>query len=174
MKINFLRKMTKKTTTVNFRRKREGRTDFGKRLNLLKSGKPRLVVRRSLRYLLFQLVEYSSTGDKVVISYNSKALTKLGWKSSAITIPACYLAGMVMGKLVAKKDIKVAVLDIGLHASVKGSRIYAAVKGLIDSGLNIRCNDKMFPAQERLEGKHLKSGKQSEEISSVRSKIEGM
>ena len=47
--------MTHAKHVLPYRRKREGRTNYKKRLALLKSGQPRLVIRRSNRYLQFQL-----------------------------------------------------------------------------------------------------------------------
>ena len=47
----------KKTYTVPFRRKREGKTNYKKRLGLLKSKSLRLVVRKSNKHILVQLVD---------------------------------------------------------------------------------------------------------------------
>ena len=58
--------------TVKYRRKREGRTNYKKRLELLKSGSPRLVIRKSNTSITLQLVMYESDGDKVLITYTSK------------------------------------------------------------------------------------------------------
>ena len=49
---------THKTRAAAYRRKREGKTDYRKRLRLLLSGKPRLVIRRSLRDISAQVIEY--------------------------------------------------------------------------------------------------------------------
>ena len=53
---------------VPFRRRREGKTDYRKRLKLLLSRKPRLVVRKSLNNIIAQIVEYDEKGDRVVVS----------------------------------------------------------------------------------------------------------
>jgi large subunit ribosomal protein L18 len=39
-------------TKINRRRRREGKTDYSKRINLLKSGAPRIVFRKTNRYLI--------------------------------------------------------------------------------------------------------------------------
>lgn len=63
---------------VNFRRKREGRTDYKKRLKMLVSSIPRLVVRRTNKSIIVQVVEYSENGDKVIITANGSELKKHG------------------------------------------------------------------------------------------------
>ncbi len=140
---------------IQFRRKREGRTDYSKRLLMLKAKRPRLVIRKSLRSLVLQIVEFGDKGDKIVAGFNTYALKKHGWKYSANSLPAAYLGGLVLGKLAQTKNIKEAVLDIGMLTSVKGSRIYAAVKGAVDSGLDVPCRDEMFPSEDRICGKHI-------------------
>ncbi|MEM3513967.1 MAG: hypothetical protein QW495_01365 [Candidatus Hadarchaeum sp.] len=59
---------------VEFRRKREGRTDYRYRLKLLRSRKLRLVVRVSLRHISAQIMKFSPTGDLVLVSAHSKQL----------------------------------------------------------------------------------------------------
>ena len=39
--------------------------------------------------------------------------------------------------------------------NVHGSRIYAAIKGMIDGGMKINADAKSFPSKERLMGEHL-------------------
>jgi large subunit ribosomal protein L18 len=48
------------------------------------------------------------------------------------------------------------IADIGLHASTKGNRIYAAVKGVVDAGVDVPHSPEIFPAEERISGKHIK------------------
>ena len=57
---------------------------------------------------------------------------------------------------------KEAVLDIGLNVSTKGSRIYAALKGVVDSGINIPHSPEIFPSEDRLAGKHIQNIKPEE------------
>jgi large subunit ribosomal protein L18 len=40
--------------------------------------------------------------------------------------------------------------------TLKGSRVFAVVKGLIDGGLYISANEEVFPSEEKLNGEHLK------------------
>jgi large subunit ribosomal protein L18 len=145
----------KKRIITQYRRKREGKTNYYKRLSLLKSGKVRLVVRKTLKNMIIQLVEYVPEGDKIIVGYNTKSLEKIGWKHSNNNLPAAYLGGLMLGKLASDKKVKDVILDLGLQVSKKGSRIYAVVKGAIDAGLNVPCDKEMFPPEDRLTGKHI-------------------
>jgi hypothetical protein len=51
-----------------------------------------------------------------------------------------------------------AILDIGLNPPVKGSRIYAALKGVLDAGLDIPHSEDVIPNDDRLSGKHIIAG----------------
>ena len=59
-----------------FRRRSEGKTNYHKRLNLLKSQKTRLVIRASNNHIKVQFIESKIGGDKVLISAFSKELKK--------------------------------------------------------------------------------------------------
>jgi large subunit ribosomal protein L18 len=48
-----------------------------------------------------------------------------------------------------------AILDIGLQTNTKGSRIYAALQGVLDAGVNVPHSDKILPSKERLNGSHI-------------------
>ncbi len=147
----------KKLKIVLERRRREGRTDYVTRMHLLKSNKHRLVIRKTTNYIIAQIIETKNLQDFTRAFFNSSELKKFGLKSGLKSTMAAYLTGYALGKKALKENIKEAILDIGLQTSTKGSRIYALVKGVIDSGLEIPCDKKMLPKQERLEGKNLKS-----------------
>ena len=153
-----------KRYTVRHRRKREGKTDYRKRLGLLKSSTPRLVVRKSLKNMVAQMVEYKPEGDVIVASAHSKELTKGGWKHGRNNIPSCYLIGRVLGHKGKKKGMSNAILDLGLQASTKGSRLYAVVKGVIDSGVTIPCDNAVLPEEKRIKGEHISTYKKQEGI----------
>lgn len=144
-----------KIFTVPFRRKREGRTYYKKRLKTLASGKCRLVVRKSLKNIYVSIVKYSPNGDVVLVSASSKSLSKLGWKGGTGNLPSAYLTGLLIGKKSLEKGIPEAVLDIGLNDSIKGSRLYAVLAGALDSGLKIPVNAEILPPKERLAGEHI-------------------
>ncbi|MFT4303251.1 MAG: 50S ribosomal protein L18 [Candidatus Woesearchaeota archaeon] len=134
----------------NYRRKEK--TDYNKRLNLLKSGLPRLVVRVSLKNITVQIVEYSPEGDKILSAVSTKHIADLGWKGSLTNLSAAYLLGMLIAK---KTKVKKAVLDIGLKRSVTHSKIYSLVKGANDAGLEVPVDESMYPEEERIKGEHV-------------------
>jgi large subunit ribosomal protein L18 len=142
--------MKKRRIKLRFRRRREGKTDYGARAVLLKSSLPRLVVRKTNRYIIVQIVKTKEAQDFVVSSANSSELKQFGWKESFKNTSAAYLAGFL---LATKAGIKEAVSDIGLYRSTKGSKIYAAIKGASDAGLKINYGESMMPSEERIKGK---------------------
>lgn len=144
-----------KVMTVNFRRRRERKTDYRQRLQLLKSGKPRLVIRMTLKNVRAQIIEFKPTGDRVILSAESRELQKHGWKYSGSNIPAAYLVGLMIGKKASDKKIGEVVLDIGLKSVMKGSKLFAALKGAVDAGLNVPHSPEILPDDERVSGKHI-------------------
>jgi large subunit ribosomal protein L18 len=143
---------TKKVFTVPYRRTRTSRTDYKKRLPLLKSKLPRLVVRRSNKHMLAQLIIYREQGDVVVASAHTRELSKFGWDTSTSNIPAAYLVGLLVG---AKAKDKEAIMDTGLQRTMKGSRIFAVLKGAADGGLKIAFSQEVVPTDDRIAGKHI-------------------
>ena len=141
--------------TVPFRRKRQGRTYYRKRLKILMSNKSRFVVRGSLKNFQASIIEYSAKGDKVLFTIDSKALAKLGWKGDNGNLPSAYLIGALAGKKALEKGIKDAVLDLGFNNSTKGSRLYAALAGAVDAGLKIPFNPEVLPSKDRISGEHI-------------------
>jgi len=143
------------TYRIHFRRRREGKTNYRKRLKLLLSGKPRLVYRRTLKYIIGQIIDFDKKGDKTLVGITSKILRKYGWKFACDNTPASYLTGYLLGKMALSKGVNEAVLDIGLYTSTKGGRMYAFAKGAIDAGLSVPCSEEMFPSEERIKGLHI-------------------
>jgi len=140
---------------VQYRRKRAGRTNYKKRLDMLKSRKARLVVRKSNMRMLAQIIEYAEAGDKIAISADSNDLKEFGWKYSGKNLPAAYLTGYLCAKRSIAKGNKEAVMDIGLQASISGSSIYAALKGAADGGLQIPIGKEILPDDKRISGAHI-------------------
>jgi len=139
--------------TVQYRRKRAGKTSYKTRLKLVQSGKPRLVVRKSLKNILVQIVEFNSASDRVLFSACSKDLLKFGWKGSFSNTSAAYLTGYLLAKK-AKKALE-CVADIGMNISVKGGVLYAAIKGAVDGGLKVPLSESVVPAEDRIKGVHI-------------------
>jgi large subunit ribosomal protein L18 len=141
---------------VPFRRRREGRTNYHVRYKLILSKKPRVVVRKSNASTTLQLVMAEQTGDKTLLTVNSRQLQDFGYTFSKSNLPAAYLTGLLFGKKMLALGISEGIADIGLHASTKGNRIYAAVKGVVDAGVDVPHSPEIFPAEERISGKHIK------------------
>jgi len=140
------------------KRKNQRKTDYKRRLLLLKSGKPRIVARKTNKYITLSYVESKEAKDKIIHATTSKDLLKHGWdkeKSGSLkSITASYLTGLLLANKIKGKE---AIFDTGLNRNVKKSRIYAALKGLVDGGVKINCDKKIFPEEDRIKGKNLKN-----------------
>jgi large subunit ribosomal protein L18 len=143
------------------RRKREGKTDYRLRLKLVKSGLPRVVVRRSNKYITIQIVESRLGGDRTLLTVTSKKLKSYGWKGGTKNLPAAYLTGLIAGRKTVEMGVKKAIADIGRYSPVPGSRVFAAIKGVIDGGLEVPMSDEVAPSGERLKGEHISAYYQS-------------
>ncbi|RUM34087.1 MAG: 50S ribosomal protein L18 [Archaeoglobus sp.] len=139
---------------VKYRRRREGKTNYRKRLKLLLSKKPRLVVRITNRRVIAQIVEYSPNGDRVLVAVDSSKLREFGWKGDENNTPAAYLTGLLLAKM-AKNVVDSAVLDIGLHSPTSGSKVFAVLKGAVDGGLDVPHSEEVFPDESRIRGEHI-------------------
>lgn len=154
--------MKQKPRSQPLKRKRLGKTDYRARLKLLAGKKPRLVVRKSLKNIIVQIVEFHSNGDKIVVSASTKELQKIyGWDIARRNTPAAYLTGYLAGIKAKGKNMKEAIADLGFQTIGKGSLVLAAVKGAVDAGLKIPHNPESFPNEERIQGKHIKFKKTS-------------
>ncbi len=138
-----------------FRRRREGKTNYRYRLKLLKSDLPRAVVRTSLRNTTVQLIEFEFVGDKILASATSKELNKFGWNGSTSNLPAAYLTGLLAGKRALETKVESAVFDIGIKVPAKGSKIFATLKGIVDSGVNVPHGEEILPVEDRIKGLHI-------------------
>jgi large subunit ribosomal protein L18 len=143
-----------------FNRRREGKTDYGKRIKLLSGESPRIVFRKTNRYIIAQYVTAVEAKDKIEIGITSKALEKYGWPKelggSLKSIMASYLIGFLMGKKILKEKKEKPIFDIGMTSSIHKTKPYAFLKGLIDSGLKLNHDSKIFPEEDRIKGKHMK------------------
>ena len=101
-----------------------------------------------------QILKPIISGDKVVSSAHSRFLIKDGWKGSRKSIPAAYLTGYLAGKKAISKGTKNAILYTGTRKYTQ--RMAAALKGVIDAGLDVPAGSETFPPEERINGEHLK------------------
>lgn len=140
---------------VRIKRRRENKTNYKKRLNLLKSESVRLVIRRSLNSVLVQFIQYQPNGDKTIVSTHSNELKKFQWKSHLGNLPSAYLTGLLAGKKALGKNIEKAILDVGINKKIKKSNIYSALKGVVDSGVKIPHKEDILPLKEQVQGKSI-------------------
>jgi len=159
-----------KISKLKYKRRREGKTDYKARFFLLKGGLPRLVVRKTNKYILAQVTIAKEAQDFVEMGISSKHLASLGWTFSFKNLPAAYMTGFLLGKKALEKNIKKMIIDTGIIKSTKGSKIYAFVKGVIDSGVEIPHDAKVFPDNSRILGEHTKN---DEKIKNIINKIKG-
>ncbi|WP_435349742.1 50S ribosomal protein L18 [Haloarchaeobius sp. HRN-SO-5] len=140
---------------VPMRRRREVRTDYHQRLRLLKSGKPRLVARKSNRHVTAQLISPGPQGDQTLASATSEDLQDFGWEAPTGNLPAAYLTGLLAGKRALDAGLEEAVLDIGLNTATPGSKVFAVQEGAIDAGLDIPHNEDVLADWPRNRGEHI-------------------
>ena len=133
------------TYEVSFRRRREGKTRYNKRLAYVKSGLPRMVARRSNRYVLVQFIEFQPEGDRCIVSVDGSKLKKLYNWDAKRNVWSAYLAGLHAGKEAAKKGVKKFVFDVGRQTPSKGSVLFAALKGAVDAGLETVYDSSVIP-----------------------------
>jgi large subunit ribosomal protein L18 len=158
---------------VPFRRRKEQKTDYDQRLKLLKSGKPRAVVRLSNNHTRVHIAEYEEEGDNNHAQTLSKELEEYGWEGHTANLPAAYLTGFLAGK---KAEVDEAILDLGLKEKKKGGKMFAALKGLIDARIDIPAGEEIFPSEERIRGEHIKEMKGEDvpaNFEETKEKIEG-
>lgn len=150
------------------RRRLEAKTDYKARLALLKSEKPRIVIRKTNRHIIVQIVRSEIAQDKVLTGNTSKVLLSHGLpqesSGSLKSLGAAYLTGFIVGKQSLKLGINEAIADVGMNRNIKNSRIYAALKGATDAGLKVPHNKEVLPSMESIK---------SEKLSKVFDKIVG-
>ena len=142
------------------RRKKEHKTDYLKRLKLLKSERPRVIFRKTNKSLVVQYVKSDAAQDKIIFGITSKELLKHGWEKefsgSLKSIPASYLTGYFVSKKIKNEKLETPIVDLGMQRVIKKSALFAFIKGLIDGGLEIECDEENFPEEERLNGESTK------------------
>jgi large subunit ribosomal protein L18 len=138
---------------VPYRRRREKKTDYAARRVLATSGYPRFVVRVSNKNILVQLARSEINGDYILTQASSSELAdKYDWQASGKNTPAAYLLGLMAGKKALKAGVEAAHLDLGLKRPTSGSKVFAAVKGANDAGLEVPCDSDIMPSPERING----------------------
>lgn len=143
--------------------------------------KYRMVVRITNKQVICQIVSSKIIGDEVLAVAYSTELKRYGIKVGLTNYAACYATGLLLARRVLKKlgldemyegteevngeyfleyreeqpkNPFFCVLDVGLRPTTTGARVYAAMKGAVDGGLEIPHGEsgKQFPGWREVEG----------------------
>lgn len=150
------------------RRLREEKTNYKKRGTMLMGKRDFITVNITNENTQVQILKPGMTGDKVVASAHSRYLLEKGWKGSRKSVPAAYLTGYLAGKKALGQGAKDAILYTGTRKYTQ--RMAAALKGVIDAGVQVPANEETFPSNERINGDHLTV---KNDISKIKSTIDG-
>lgn len=142
-------------------------------LNKFLTPKYRLVVRITNSKVIAQIAYATYEGDRVFSQADSRELTRWGLTTGFTSYSAAYATGLLLARRtlallkmsdlykgaqeIDGKDYDVsahadesrrpftAVLDIGLRRPTVGNRVFAAMKGACDGGINVPHSTKKFP-----------------------------
>ena len=110
---------------VLFRRRKEGKTDYYKRAKLVVSDRPRMVVRKTNRQIIIQMVLAEMDGDRTLVSASSTELANYGYNGSTSALPAAYLTGMLFAVKALNAD-KQRAKDMGVDDYLVKSQVVIA------------------------------------------------
>jgi large subunit ribosomal protein L18 len=114
-----------------------------------------MVVRRTNRQIIVQLVVPEVEGDRTLVAAYSTELAGYGYEGTTASTPAAYLTGMLFAVKALNAGYEDAILDIGLARAKPGARVFAALKGAVDAGLDVPYGESILPDEERLKGAHI-------------------
>lgn len=149
------------------RRLREEKTNYKKRGTMLMGKRDFITVNITNQNTQVQILTPGMTGDTVIASAHSRYLLEKGWKGSRKSVPAAYLTGYMAGKKALGKGAKGAIMYTGTRRFTQ--RMAAALKGIIDAGLEVPADPERFPAEGRINGEHLTV---KNEVSKIKSAID--
>jgi len=163
---------------VKLRRRREGKTDYQARRNLIiqdknkyNSPKYRFIVRITNKDIICQIAYATIEGDVILSAAYAHELARYGMPLGLTNYAASYATGLLLARRVLSKlkladkyqgnkeingqDYHVepltdgphpftALLDVGLQRTTTGSKVFAAMKGACDGGLNVPHSDRRF------------------------------
>ncbi|XP_051118347.1 60S ribosomal protein L5-like [Andrographis paniculata] len=138
--------------------------------NKYNTPKYRFVVRFTNKDIIAQVVSATITGDVILAAAYAHELPHYGLKIGLTNYAAAYCTGLLLARRVLKKlemddeyqgnpeatgeDYSVepaesrrpfrALLDVGLVRTTTGNRVFGALKGALDGGLDVPHNEKRF------------------------------
>jgi len=146
-------------TRVAMRRRREGKTNYHRRLKLVLSGKSRLIIRTSLKSTIVQVADAHIKGDIILAASDSKQLKKdYNWNYNSGNMPSAYLVGYICGLKAKKAGINECILDLGIL--IHKHRMLSAFKGFLDAGIKVPFGENFFSKADldnRINGTHIKN-----------------
>jgi large subunit ribosomal protein L5e len=143
--------------------------------NKYNTPKYRLIVRLSNKNITCQVAYSRIEGDKIVCAAYSNELPRYGVKVGLTNYAAAYCTGLLLARRLLKKlgldslysgQVEVTgeeynvealengpgafrcYLDVGLNRTTTGARVFGAMKGAVDGGLNIPHSTKRFPGYD--------------------------
>ncbi|KAI0981495.1 hypothetical protein GJ496_000955 [Pomphorhynchus laevis] len=143
--------------------------------NKYNTPKYRLIVRITNRDIIIQIAYATIEGDRVVCRASSSELPRYGVKLGLTNYAAAYCTGLLLARRVLKqynladtylgkidadgtealyeeneerKTFR-AVLDVGLVRTSTGARVFGALKGAVDGGLDVPHSEKRFPGYDK-------------------------
>jgi len=146
--------------------------------NKYNTPKYRIVVRHTNRDVILQVLSSKINGDYVLAYAYAHELKRYGINFGHTNYASSYAAGLLLGRRVLQKlglDKKyegvknangevfhitakddgprpfTALLDVGLKRTTTGSRVFAALKGAVDAGVNIPHSEKRFVGYNKAE-----------------------
>jgi large subunit ribosomal protein L18 len=149
------------------RRLREEKTNYKKRGTMLMGKRDFITVNITNENTQVQILKPGMTGDKVIASAHSRYLLDKGWKGSRKSVSAAYLTGYMAGKKALVNGAKDAIMYTGTRRYTQ--RMAAALKGVIDAGVQVPADPETFPSEERINGEHLTV---KNEVSKIKSSID--
>jgi large subunit ribosomal protein L5e len=144
--------------------------------NKYDSKKYRLVVRRTCSKIICQIIYSTMVGDKVLCAADSSELKRHGLTAGLTNYSAAYATGLLIARRLLKQvgldsmyaanssidgnlfnveeDIQdkrpfKALLDVGIASTTTGARVFGALKGACDGGVNVPHTAKRFPGYTR-------------------------
>lgn len=141
---------------VPFRRRREGKTNYHRRMRLIRSRRNRVVIRTSNLHTTVQVFDAEIKGDiKLAQAHTSQLSKEFGWNYNTGNLPSAYLAGYLCGLRAKAAKIEDAILDVGIL--VHDNRVKAAFRGFVDSGVPVPHDESWFGEgfEDRIKGVHI-------------------
>jgi len=175
-----------KRIQTKYRRRREGKTDYHARRRLVTQDKNkyntpkyRLVIRKTNKKVICQIVYSTILGDRVLCQALSTELEKYGVPVGFTNYAACYATGLLVARRALqivgldqahigveevnaeeyhvdeedegdRRPFKV-ILDVGLIRTIPSARWCGILKGAVDGGLHVPHSVKKFPGYKEPE-----------------------